>query len=138
MRPPFNARSSSLSVASRGSLSTSSLPGTARAVNGSTLKQELSAPLSAEDPLDALERIVGLPRPREDDAEGHDYTAERPQELEPRIEFKGLSLEDFVRKSGAHNHRSRAEIEQLSTQSVEECEYVVCEERTAHLEAELA
>ena len=121
-RPPFNARSSSLSLKSRQNSSTTSLLGAARNTNGSALKQELGA--SVEDPLDVLEQIVGLPRPLDEDNGPEETALERPAELVTNVPFGNLSLTDFVREKAPPNGQQRAETEHLSTQSAGECEYV--------------
>ena len=123
-RPPFNARSSSLSLASSQASSTALLQGATRITNGSTLRQELSPARPAEDPLQVLEQIVGLPRPREDEKDNGEPAGQRPKELVADVTFDGLSLEEFTRMKSPQRDRKRAEIQTLSTQSVAECEYV--------------
>ena len=80
--------------------------------------------MPAEDPLDVLGKIVGIPRPRDDDSRDGAGPAEKPASLAQDIDFAGLSLGAFAQQKSYPKARTQAEIKQLSTQSVEECEYV--------------
>ena len=123
-RPPYNPRSSSLSLISRTNSSTSSLPGASRAPNGSTLKQQLTPPPFADDPLEVLEKIIGLPLPQAAGVNGEENDNERPEELVADIDFEGLSLEEFASGIDRLNGSSKGAEKPRSAQSVEECEYV--------------
>lgn len=126
-RPGYNPRSSSLSVISRANASTSSLPGNARA-NGSTFKQQITAPASANNPLTVLEAIVGSSvsglKLREDDPQ-EDEKPEKPEELIGAIDFAGLSLQGFAQHDLTPEDFSSGGSLRHMTQSVEECEYVM-------------
>ena len=123
---PVNRRTSSLnSLVSRANSSTGSLPGTARLTNGSSLRQSTVVPPNVDDPVDVLEKIVGVPLEREGGDDGEEQEAtERPNELLEDIEFGGLSLQAFVQTSPATKPEEGKSKELESVQSVEECEYV--------------
>ena len=124
-RPSLNPRSSSLtSLVSRANSSTGSLPGTGRLTNGSALKQSTAAPPDVDDSLDVLQRIVGVSFQKDiEDGEGVDVK-ERPDELIEDIDFRGLSLQDYVQFSKETKPSLESDGLSEDFQSVEECEYV--------------
>lgn len=123
-RPHYNARSSSLSLISRANSSTGSLPGGSRAVNGSTLRQEMTPPPYVQDPLNVLERIIGTPVTREALDDTADHAIERPDTMVEDIDFSGLSLEDFANGASVRRDSIESEPRYYNAQSVEECMYV--------------
>jgi vacuolar protein sorting-associated protein 52 len=121
-RAPYNPRSSSLSLPSRGNSSTESLPRPSREINGSALRREPMTVPNFEDPLQVLERIVGLPLPVEH-TDAEDEPVKKPTDLSEDIDLHGLSLEDFAaRKPEATTPAKRYN---YSAESAEECEYVL-------------
>ena len=124
-RSALNPRSSSLtSLVSRANSSSGSLPGSARLTNGSSLRQSTAAPPHVDDPLQVLERIVGVTLKGKDEEEERAESLDRPQELIESIDFGGLSLQDFVRSVGELSTRLEEGARMEEVQSVEECEYV--------------
>jgi vacuolar protein sorting-associated protein 52 len=123
-RPSLNPRSSSLGslVSGRANSSSNSLPGTNRLPNGSSLKQSSIPPPDVEDPVVLLEKIVGSTLRREDDTENQ-IVVERPDELVEDVDFRSLSLKDFLHEAGEESD-TQDEMITESVQSVEECEYV--------------
>lgn len=117
-RPPYNPRDSHLSLVSANS-SHHSLPANARIPN---VKRQtaVAPPPEVEDPLAALERIVGK---KLDSAPAPDLNEEplrKPETLLADISFEGLSLQEFAdRKSIANS--SVSNVPDLSTRSIEEC-----------------
>lgn len=117
-RPPFNPRSSSLSVTSQDHDSTASLLASARRPNGSGLKRSATVPDPA-DPLAVLESLLaaeadGLAQPdaRDDAAGGEAYVAE----WEGELDLEGQGLRQWV------SPRSPDAMERLYTpQTAEEC-----------------
>ncbi|EEP81689.1 conserved hypothetical protein [Uncinocarpus reesii 1704] len=120
-RPPFNARSSSLSLASVVNASSTSLPGTLRQTNGSTLRVSAARESNASDPLEVLQDIIGKQRELDGSksAEADENPLERPGDLVDNIDFGGLSLEDFVVQ---RNDRARFSNDDQTYQSAEQYE----------------
>ena len=123
-RPALNQRPSSLTLISRANSSTGSLPGVARALNASTLRQQITPPPYVEDPLEVLKKIVGPSLPRDDVSDDEDGGASRPDELVEDLDFGGLSLEEFVDREEAMQQTWEIELGIQNAQSAEECEYV--------------
>ena len=124
LRPGFSPRSSSLSLVSKANSSSTSLVGTARITNGSTLKQEITPSPNIPDPLDVLENIIGSQKGRvraQADSVEEPAIVERPEELVADIDFNGLSLEELVKTL---DEPEGIALQQYSAQPVEECEYV--------------
>ena len=122
-RPSYNPRSSSLSLISRANSSSSSLPGSSRAPNGSALRQELTPPPFVDDPLDVLVKIIGVPLPK-DALDDQDVQVKQPAQLTEDIDFDGLSLQQFVYEADRQKLSAQSQPEEYTAQSVEECEYV--------------
>ncbi|KAH0538056.1 hypothetical protein FGG08_005318 [Glutinoglossum americanum] len=120
-RPGFSPRSSSLSLASN--VSTSSLPGTSRPPNGSTLRQSVTTNVhNVTDPLEVLQRIIGAPlKSREVESPGNLSGSLDQSQIAGDIDFGGLSLQEFVQ---LHNEppATKSIIHTYSTLSVEEYE----------------
>ncbi|WEW58362.1 Vacuolar protein sorting-associated protein 52 [Emydomyces testavorans] len=99
-RPPFSARSSSLSLASVANASSSSLPGTVRQTNAPALRTNLTKDANVDDPLAVLQGLIG--KYRSSDGSGDlRYSAdvlEKPEHFANSIDFGQLSLEDFVKR----------------------------------------
>lgn len=121
-RPAFSPRSSSLSLASNASGSSS--VDHARHANGSSLKHSTvnTPPITIEDPLEVLERIVGgslKHGSRHASIQGDisklsDYSPS--SELVKDIDFKGLSLHEF-----AAGEKEVDDVPMYKGHSVEEC-----------------
>ena len=125
-RPKYSPRPSSLTLDSKTNSSTTSLPGTSRVPNGSTLKRELTPPPDVGNPLDILQSIIGPTVGHSGPFHSQDGEAvgRKPQTLASDLEFDGLSLQEFAESeehSGVPNLLPRY---QESKQSAEECEYV--------------
>ncbi|KAL9031446.1 MAG: hypothetical protein Q9180_006805, partial [Flavoplaca navasiana] len=104
-RPTYNARTSSLGLVSRANSSTTSL-NSPQLANGSSLRQEITAPSDVVDPLDALATILGKKNDKSGDGqEGREDVAldQRPASLEVDIDFEGLNLDAFARDAGQEN-----------------------------------
>lgn len=101
-RPGVTSRSSSTSLLLTPNDSTTSLPGTARATNGSPLKQtsiQRPRPANVPDPLEVLNEIIGKEKNQTDKhVPPLSSVPERPGQLVEAIRFDGLSLEDFLKK----------------------------------------
>jgi hypothetical protein len=98
-RPGLPSRTTSLSVASLGG-STDSLPGAARIPGPSNLRRDLagSPAVDVQNPVDVLDRILGPPRVKDQDARGGGGgdNANVPGTPEQDIDFGDLSLEQFA------------------------------------------
>lgn len=99
-RPGLVSRTSSTSLLVSPNDSTTSLPGTAKLPNGSTLRQtsaQRPRPANVPDPLEILNGII---RRETQDAKDVPQVSvqpvEKPEELVECIHFNGLSLEEFV------------------------------------------
>jgi hypothetical protein len=100
-RPGLPPRTSSTSLLATPNDSTASLPATARATNGSPLKQtsiQRPRPANVPDPLDVLNEIIGKESQTDKNAPHPLSGLERPAQLVEAIHFDGLSLEDFLEK----------------------------------------
>lgn len=103
-RGPYNnrlggVRTSSTSLLSSPNDSTASLPGTARAPNGSGLRPasgQRTRPAVVPDPLEVLNGIIGKEQRQKDLPQLSDEPYTRPNELSETIDFNGMSLEQFV------------------------------------------
>ncbi|KAL8688824.1 MAG: hypothetical protein Q9224_004789 [Gallowayella concinna] len=97
-RPSFGPRTSSLGLSSRLNDSTTSL-NAPQLPNGSSLRQEITAPADVVDPLTALESLLGRRKDRITGIqEEGDITARvrKTSGLDADIEFGGLTLDAFV------------------------------------------
>jgi hypothetical protein len=121
-RPGFSPRASSLSVVSGSNTSTASLPANARLPNGSALKQEITPP--TDDPLKVLERILGIPLPKNEEHDivekPQEQLQERPEVFVEGIDFGGKSLEEFAKDVPYKSLNPETQY----YFSIEECEYV--------------
>ncbi|KAL9616726.1 MAG: hypothetical protein Q9204_008549, partial [Flavoplaca sp. TL-2023a] len=120
-RPTYNARTSSLGLVSRANSSTTSL-NSPQLANGSSLRQEITAPSDVVDPLDALATVLGKKNDKSGDGqEGKEDVAldQRPASLEVDIDFEGLNLDAFARDAGQENI---GEPRRYANQTVEEYE----------------
>lgn len=97
-RPPFNARSSSLSLTSVANASTNSLPGTLRQANGSALRSKTPNGANVNDPLETLQGIIGRKENLEE-LKTNAKILEKPERLVDTIDFADLSLEDFAKRN---------------------------------------
>lgn len=117
-RPPFNARSSSLSLASVANASTNSLPSTLRQTNGSAFRTSATNGANVNDPLEVLQDIIG----KHNNSEGSDAnteTLEKPEQLVDSIDFADLSLEDFAKRN---DERLKLPSSFQASQPAEQCE----------------
>lgn len=124
-RPSFSQRSSSLYLASKSNLSTTSVNST-RAPNGSALKNEIIAPGEFPDPLEILAEVVGHPLPEQPSGENTrdgDEEAERPSCLVEDVDFEGLSLHEFSQVDFSSKDDEQRGLG-YSAQTAAECEYV--------------
>jgi hypothetical protein len=122
-RPSFSPRSSSLSLASN--VSTSSLPGTSRPLNGSTLRQSVTnAPDGAADPLGVLQKIIGTPlKSRGAERPYNPSGSPVPSQIVEDVDFGDLSLQEFVRLND-EPPTTRNIVHAYSALSVEECTFM--------------
>ncbi|EFR00068.1 vacuolar protein sorting-associated protein 52 [Nannizzia gypsea CBS 118893] len=98
-RPSFSPRSSSLSFSPTPNASTTSLPGTARAVNGlSRLPPSGMRNQSYPDPVDVLNGIIGQRHPNSTSDYVTASPPEKPEVLCENIDFGDLSLEEFAHR----------------------------------------
>ncbi|KAJ5367646.1 hypothetical protein N7541_001587 [Penicillium brevicompactum] len=100
-RPGVTSRASSTSLLATPNESTTSLPGTARAANGSPLKQtsiQRPRPANVPDPLEVLNGIIGKEAQIAKNVPTLSSDVEKPAQLVETIRFDGLSLEDFLEK----------------------------------------
>ncbi|KAF2456108.1 Sac2 family-domain-containing protein [Lineolata rhizophorae] len=126
-RPSFGPRSSSLSLVSNNS-STTSLPGAAagrQSISGGPSQRRPAAAggeaVGVPDPVAVLEGIMG--RPPRGKKEGGGEKIERPERLVEEIDFKGLSLTEFVDTEGKDGKAAAPkarDVHRYSVQSVEE------------------
>ena len=126
-RPSYSPRSSFLSSTSKLNSSTTSLTATSRLTNGSTLRHEINPPKDLKDPLIALEDVIGRPLHQENsgfDAPNGDGGLDRPPQLVEDVDFRGLSLQEFIEVNANDEAGSGLLIEPPKIQTVEECEYV--------------
>ena len=129
-RPAYGPRTSSLNVSTKANLSTTSVS-SQRLPNGSALKHEISAPTDFPDPLKVLESVVGRPLSSKSPDDNHRNSIEvlsKPSDLLSNVDFNGLSLQDFARRSSPVLEQSKAEV-RLTIQTAEECEYVCSDPR---------
>lgn len=117
VRPDFSPRSSSLNVKNFDSFTTSL--NSPRLPNGSSLKQQVTPPAEATNPLGVLEEVVGRKLGK---ADGESCGTEKPPELIQNVGFGELSLQNFLAEDGEDLDRESSVI-----QSAEECEYVCSE-----------
>ena len=126
-RPSLSHRSSALYLGSKSNLSTTSVD-SARALNGSALKNEIIEPDESSDPLKALEEILGrhIPeQPLEKKTIVGDEGFDRPSYLVEDVDFEGLSLQEFSQLGFLTGYDDDDERElELLTPTAEECEYV--------------
>jgi hypothetical protein len=103
--------------------STASLPATARAANGSPLKQtsiQRPRPANVPDPLEVLNGIIGKDQ-LDKDVPHLSSELERPAQLVEAIHFDGLSLEDFLEKEEPAPRRQTRDND-LNAQTVQQFE----------------
>ena len=125
IRPSLTPRTSSLSLGARTSLSTAS-SSFQKASNGSSLKQEITPPPTAEDPIEVLANVVGKALLLGDlsDSTSNDIGhLRKPPVLAERVSFNGLSLQDFAQENIDDEPESQRG-DWIDAQTVEECEYV--------------
>lgn len=124
-RPAYGPRTSSLNLASRHNISTTSI-NSQKLPNGSTLKHEVTPPADFPDPLEVLERVLGRTLQLDNKADGlsNGYPSpEKPSELLKEVDFGGLSLESFAQSMDAEPEQTEVNT-RITAQTVEECEYV--------------
>jgi hypothetical protein len=122
-RPSQNRQGSSLSVLLTPSDSTTSLPATARGVNGSVLKQGAarSRPSDVADPLEVLKDIIGK---QKGDIETNECLKTSAPEAKPlhlveSIDFGDLSLEEFVSQVGEPRRATSTDVSAQTLQQFE-------------------
>lgn len=115
-RPSLSTRESSLSLISP-SGSHSNLPSTARLPPRTSSKT--APPPDVEDPLAALERVIGKRVTSVEFSDAGDL-AERPRALEDAVVFDGLSLQEFA-YHGASTQNTNIQVLAQTTSSIEEC-----------------
>lgn len=122
-RPSPNRQGSSLSVLLTPSDSTTSLPATARGVNGSVLKQGAarSRPSDVADPLEVLKDIIGKQKADVETNECLKASAPeaKPLHLVGTIDFGDLSLEEFVSQVGEPRRATSADVSAQTLQQFE-------------------
>jgi len=109
-RPGLAPRTSSLSVAGLGAISTESLPAAARIPNGTNLRNELASSPAGDvsDPLEILQSILGsLPNGDKESADGDHAESGKLAVLEEDVDFGGLSLEEFAEGAPAAGYVDR-------------------------------
>jgi vacuolar protein sorting-associated protein 52 len=107
VRPGFGPRSSSaLSLSLISNDSSTSLPGTARQ-NGVGVKPVVSQqrPSDVPDPLEVLNGILG----RQPGDKPTVVEPSKPKELVGKVDFNGLSLEEYVARGNATNRMMNTE-----------------------------
>ncbi|KAL8807741.1 MAG: hypothetical protein Q9182_000552 [Xanthomendoza sp. 2 TL-2023] len=120
-RPSYGPRASSIGLGSRRNNSTTSL-NLPQLPNGSSLRQEITIPADVEDPLDALERLLGR---RKDTVAGTqengDGTARvrKIEDPDADIDFGGLTLDSFARDEAQAEWQ---DLRRSTAQTVEEYE----------------
>lgn len=123
-RPGATSRASSASLLATPNESTTSLPGTARAANGSPLKQtsiQRPRPANVPDPLEVLNGIIGKETQIAKNVPTLPSDVERPAQLVETIRFDGLSLEDFLEKEEAAPRR-KTRHNDINAQTVQQFE----------------
>ncbi|RHZ63372.1 hypothetical protein CDV55_100087 [Aspergillus turcosus] len=122
-RPSQNRQGSSLSVLLTPSDSTTSLPATARGVNGSVLRHGAarSRPSDVADPLEVLKDIIGK---QQGDVETNvcpetSAPQAKPLHLVESIDFRDLSLEEFVSQVGEPRRATSADVSAQTLQQFE-------------------
>ncbi|KAI1914997.1 Vacuolar protein sorting-associated protein 52 [Ophidiomyces ophidiicola] len=97
-RPPFNKRSSSLSLASVANASTSSLAGSLRPGNA-PLGKSTPAATPGTDPVEVLQGIIGNKGQLDEEpcsSSSDTFTVAKPEQLVKAIDFRDRSLEQFA------------------------------------------
>ncbi|RHZ59402.1 putative GARP complex subunit (Sac2) [Aspergillus thermomutatus] len=122
-RPGQNRQGSSLSVLLTPSDSTTSLPATARGVNGSVTKQGAarSRPSDVADPLEVLKDIIGKQK-GDSETSVHLKTSAsqaKPLHLVESIDFRDLSLEEFVLQVGEPRRATSTDVSAQTLQQFE-------------------
>ncbi|KAL8788824.1 MAG: hypothetical protein Q9213_001495 [Squamulea squamosa] len=120
-RPSYGPRTSSLGLVSRANSSTTSLS-SPQLVNGSSLRQEIAAPADVDDPLDALEILLGERKNHgsNEQEEGDNVSIDKkPADLDVDIDFHGLSLDAFMNDASQERKEGPR---QSTSQTVEEYE----------------
>ncbi|KAJ5498019.1 Vps52/Sac2 [Penicillium expansum] len=123
-RPGVTSRTSSTSLLATPNDSTASLPGTARATNGSPLKQtsiQRPRPANVPDPLEVLNEIIGKETQTDKHVPQLSSVPERPGQLVEAIRFDGLSLEDFLEKKDPAPRKKTRESD-VNAQTVQQFE----------------
>lgn len=104
--------------------STVSLPGIARAANGSPLKQsgiQRPRPANVSDPLEVLNGIIGKESHVDKSIPQLSSEVGRPAQLVETICFDGLSLEDFLEKEEPTPSRT-SRVSDVNAQTVQQFE----------------
>lgn len=126
LRPGYSPRSSSLSLALTPSTSTSSLPAAARILNGSALKQTISAPVDIPDPLAVLQDVIGPLSHKVSESEGsleEERDPEKAFEIEADIDFGGLDLQAFAGARHDTENDLQSIGQKIDVQTVDDCLY---------------
>lgn len=122
-RPSVHPRSSSLSLASTPNVSVTNLQNVPRIPQGSSLRNEIRdpAPHDVPDPVEVLSALLGKPlKTATSYTEGNNVKFQH--ELVAKIDFKGLSLEDFV-KDGGDQEEKTPDVHSYTIRSIEECTF---------------
>ncbi|KAG0153227.1 hypothetical protein PDIDSM_5077 [Penicillium digitatum] len=123
-RPGVRSRTSSTSLLVTPNDSTASLPGTARATNGSPSRQtsiRRPRPVNIPDPLEVLNKIIGKETQTDKHVPQLSSVLQRPELLVEAIHFDGLSLEDFLKKEDPEP-RKRTRESDVNAQTVQQFE----------------
>ncbi|KAL8791912.1 MAG: hypothetical protein Q9195_005488 [Heterodermia aff. obscurata] len=123
-RPAYGPRTSSLNLASRSNISTTSV-NSQKLPNGSTLKHEVTPPADFPDPLEVLEKVLGRTLQQDHNADGvsDGYPIpQKPSELVKDVDFGGLSLEDFAQSMDLVESKQMEVDTRMTAQTVEEYE----------------
>jgi hypothetical protein len=87
------------------------------------LRNEIRNPTpdNVADPLDVLQGILGATLKTKTATGDTEGDAGRPAELVEDIDFKGLSLQDFIQQSNGSGNERAPDVHSYTVQSIEEC-----------------
>lgn len=117
-RPSLYPRDSTLNLFSP-SASHTSLPANARLPPRTSSRA--APPAEVEDPVTALERIIGKTLNNAEGSGEVDRIYEKPSTLHGGIDFSGLSLQDYVDRNNISTPPTTSVSIQYDEHSVEEC-----------------
>jgi len=115
-RPPFSARSSTLSLGSSNDSTTSLLA--SRRLNGSALKQSTTIP-DGPNPLDVLEKLLGLEGKKSFDTRPGINGVHAGGENDFELDFEGLSLHELALGDSSPVQEDSV----YNSQTIDECMY---------------